>query len=146
MDELTNIINSPAFWALFIPAIMAVFTLYANKSFEREAEWRKEKLRLYLSFVEALSGITDGEINIENEIKFAKSCNDLHALASADVIKSLHIYQETMSKSNTSSTIEDKQRALTKLIYNMRRDLKIRPQDMEGEFEMRLWTAGYKQQ
>ena len=63
-----------------------MITFYLSKAAERESEWRKEKLRLYLNFVEALSGITDCEKSIEGDIKFAKACNDLHALASSQVL------------------------------------------------------------
>lgn len=139
-----DIFKSPSFWAIFVPALAGVITLYMSKAAERESEWRKEKLRLYLNFVEALSGITDFEKSHEGDIKFAKACNDLHALASADVLRALHAYQKSMALSNTVSTPEQKQAALNQLVLEMRRDLKVRPKDKE--FEMLLWTSGVKRQ
>lgn len=144
MSEMVDIFKSPTFWAVFVPALAGVITFYLSKAAERESEWRKEKLRLYLSFVEALSGITDCEKSEENDIKFAKACNDLHALSSQEVLRALHRYQETMAISNTSSTPEEKQIALNLLVLEMRKDLKVKPKDRESEFEMLLWTSGRK--
>ena len=145
MNEVLEIVKFPSFWAIFVPALAGVFTFYSSKAAERESEWRKEKLRLYLNFVEALSGITDCEKSLDGSIKFAKACNDLHALASSDVLTALHAYQEKMALSNTFSTPEQKQITLNKLIFEMRRDLKVKPKDKETEFEMLLWTSGAKQ-
>lgn len=142
MNEIVEIFQSPSFWGIFVPALAGVATLYLSKAAERESEWRKEKLRLYLNFVEALSGITDFEKSREGEVKFAKACNDLHALASANVIRALHAYQESMALSNKTSSPDDKQNALNLLVFEMRRDLKVKPKDKEAEFEMRLWTSG----
>ena len=144
MSEIVEIFKSPSFWAIFVPALAGVFTLYMSKVAERESEWRKEKLRLYLNFVETLSGITDCEKSQEGDVKFAKACNDLHALASLDVLCALHAYQEKMALSNIASTPEQKQIALNRLIIEMRRDLKVKPKDKESEFEMLLWTSGRK--
>ena len=142
--NMEAILKSPTFWAVFVPALAGVITFYLSKAAERESEWRKEKLRLYLSFVEALSGITDCEKSVENDIKFAKACNDLHALSSQEVLKALHRYQETMAMSNTNSTPEEKQIALNRLVLEMRNDLKVKPKDRESEFEILLWTSGRK--
>jgi hypothetical protein len=145
MSEIVEILKSPSFWGILIPALVGVFTLYKSKAAERESEWRKEKLRLYLNFVEALSGITDCEMSPDGAIKFAKACNDLHALACPQVLLALHAYQDKMALSNTISTSKQRQVALNKLIFEMRRDLKVNPKDKETEFEMLLWTSGVKQ-
>lgn len=144
MGEIEAIFKSPTFWAIFVPALAGVITFYLSKAAERESEWRKEKLRLYLNFVEALSGIADCEKSEENDIRFAKACNDLHALSSRRVLETLHRYQAKIAISNTGSTAAEKQAALNMLVLEMRRDLKIRPMDKESEFEMLLWTSGRK--
>ena len=142
MNEIVDLLRSPTFWALFVPALAGIVTFYFSKAAERESEWRKEKLQLYLNFVEALSGITDFEKTRDNEIRFAKACNDLHALASIEVLKALHVYQGKMAISNTSSTPEEKQKALDTLILKIRKDLKVKPKDKNSEFKMLLWTSG----
>jgi hypothetical protein len=109
---------------------------------KREAEWRKEKLKLYLNFVESLSGITDSEITDEGRILFAKACNDLHALAPSGVLEALWKYQEESRISNPTPSGEKKQRALDQLLLEMRKDMKIRPTDKKNAFQMRLWTSG----
>lgn len=144
MSEIEVIFKSPMFWAVFVPALAGVVTFYLSKAAERESEWRKEKLRLYLNFVEALSGITDCEKSTGNDIKFAKACNDLHALSPKQVLAALHSYQEKIAISNTSSTPKEKQVTLNKLVLEMRRDLKVKPKDKESDFQMLLWTSGGK--
>ena len=124
---MNNTISSPQFLGIIVSAIVALWTFNKTKDKEREAEWRKEKLKLYLNFVESLSGTTDSEISDEGEINFAKACNDLHALAPHAVLKSLHEYQEQIRISNHNQSVELKQATLNKLIYEMRKDLKIKP-------------------
>ena len=139
---LKEIAKDSQFWAIIIPTLIAIWSFYKTKEAERESEWRKEKLKLYLSFVEALSGITDSEMSDQGEIRFAKACNDLHALSSSSVLTALHRYQEQMSVKNQSSTRESKQTALDDLLFEMRRDLKIKPSDKRTEFKALLWTSG----
>ena len=139
---MNGIITSPQFWAIIIPALVGVLTFYKAKEAERDSEWRKEKLKLYLKFVEALSDITDSEITDDGEINFAKSCNDLHALAPARVLNALHNYQDNIRITNINSSKESKQKALDCLIYEMRKDLKIKPSDKKDDFQMLLWTSG----
>jgi hypothetical protein len=141
---LTNIFLSPQFWVIFIPAIVGIWIFSKTKAAERESEWRKEKLKIYLQFIQALSCITDSEINDEGEIFFAKSCNDMHALAPFRVLNALHKYQNEIRISNTNSTPATKQVTLNDLLYEIRRDLKIKPSDKKNEFEMHLWSSGKK--
>lgn len=144
MNEIAAILSSPTFWGILVPATAGVITFYLSKLAERESEWRKEKLRLYLNFIEALSGITDCEKSEENDVKFAKACNDLHALSPANVLAALHAYLATMAISNTASTPEQKQVALNRLVLTMRKDMKLKPADTETTFQMLLWTSGRK--
>lgn len=144
MNEITAIFLSPNFWGILVPAFVGIIIFYRSKAAEREAEWRKEKLRLYLNFIESLSGITDAEISIENEMKFAKACNDLHALSPNIVLDALHNYQDKMRTNNTQSTPQEKQEALNKLVWEIRKDLKIKPHENIAGFQMLLWTSGKK--
>lgn len=141
---MKEIITTPQFWVYIIPALIGVWTFKKAKEAERESEWRKEKLKLYLNFVNALSGITDSEISDEGEINFAKSCNDLHALAPVNVLNALHEYQDQIRISNPNPSIALKQKALNSLLFEMRKDLKIKPPDKVEEFSMQLWSSGKK--
>jgi hypothetical protein len=49
-----------------------------------------------------------------------------------------------MSSGNTKSTLQEKQSGLDDLVWEMRRDLKIKPSEKESEFQMLLWTSGKK--
>ena len=142
-EQMKEIAISPL-WAIIIPTLIAIWSFYKTKEAERESEWRKEKLKLYLNFVEALSGITDSEISDQGEIRFAKACNDLHALASAHVLKALHRYQDQIRISNPKPSSDSKQIALDDLLFQMRRDLQIKPSDKRTEFQALLWTSGKK--
>ena len=141
-EVLMNILHSPNFWGIVAPALVGIGIFYKTKSAEREAEWRKEKLRLYLQFVEALSGITDAEKSIDGEVKFAKSCNDLHAFSPNSVLKALHRYQDLIGLKNTNSKPKEKNAALNILIWEMRNDLKISPLEKKEDFKILLWTSG----
>ncbi len=142
MEIIKNILASPNFWAIIAPFLLAVWTFFKAKEAEREAEWRREKLKFYLNFVEALSGITDSEITDAGEIHFAKACNDLHALAPSDVLKALWQYQEEIRITNPAPSGEKKQLALDRLLLEMRKDMKLKPSDKKHVFHMRLWTSG----
>lgn len=48
---MKEILSSPQFWAIIVPALVAIWTFSRSKQAERESEWRKEKLKLYLNFV-----------------------------------------------------------------------------------------------
>jgi hypothetical protein len=82
IEIIKLILIKPEFWAIVIPAFVAILIFSKTKKSEREAEWRKVKLKLYLNFMESLSGITDSEKPDEGDVVFAKACNDLHLLAS----------------------------------------------------------------
>jgi hypothetical protein len=145
MAELIKaILISTNFWSIAVPTVLGIYIFHKNKVAERESEWRKEKLKLYLNFVQSLSGITDSEISIQGEINFAKACNDLHALSPNMVLKALHNYQDKIRISNLSSTQQEKQIALDHLIWEIRKDLKLKTLEKESDFEMLLWTSGKK--
>jgi hypothetical protein len=144
LEIILQIAASPQFWGIAIPALVAIWSFSKTKEAEREAEWRKEKLKLYLEFIEAFSGITDCEINNTGRINFAKRCNNLHALAPNKVIKALHAYQDTIRITDNNTTPEEKQIMLNKLFFEIRKDLKIKPEDIKNDFAVNLWTSGIK--
>ena len=145
IEPIKNILLSPNFWGIVIPALSAVFALLYSKHSEIQSEWRKVKLKRYMQFIESVSGITDNEICIENSKKFAKACNDLHAFSPYPVINCLHKYQEHVAISNTDSTPQQKEDALRDLIWEIRRDLKIRPLTNKNQFRVKLWTSGIRE-
>ena len=148
---MKEIITSPQFWSTIIPvlaiivsAFLAIWTFSKTKEAERESEWRKEKLKLYLKFVETLSGTTKADMTDEGAIQFAEACNNLHALAPASVLKALYEYQDQIRITNPDPSDELIQTTLDKLVYEIRKDLNIKPPDNENEFKMLLWTSGKK--
>ncbi|MBE9536699.1 MAG: hypothetical protein IMF07_05915 [Proteobacteria bacterium] len=144
IETIKSILSSADFWAIVISAFVAIFTFAKAKESEREAEWRKEKLKLYLNFMESLSEITESEKTDYGEISFAKACNDLHLLAPLNVINALHKYQKEMSMKNTNSTHESRKMTQENLIYEIRKDLKIKPNEKRDDFNLLMWTSGKK--
>lgn len=141
---IKSIISDSQFWAIIIPAFTAILLFLKSKEATSEAEWRKEKLKLYLSFMQALSGITDCEKSDNGAIAFAKACNDLHLLAPMKVLNALHEYQKEMSTTNSNATSETRKTTQENLIYEIRKDLKLRPPEKKDDFSLLMWTSGVK--
>ncbi|MEW6536141.1 MAG: hypothetical protein AB1454_11055 [Candidatus Auribacterota bacterium] len=99
---------------------------------------------MYLKFVEALSGINTGDITEEGAINFAKAWNNLHALAPRSVLKALHKYQHEIAIINRHPSEELKQLALNNVVFEMRKDLKIKPSYKRKAFEFQLWSSRKK--
>ena len=108
---------------------------------EREAEWRRSKLDFYIEFIEALSGILEGEKTKENEIAFAKACNNLYLFSPKGVLGALQKYQDEISASNKNQSARRYADCLRRLICEIRRDIKINDPKI-GDLEVRLWTTG----
>lgn len=123
--------------------IVASLTFSFNKKKEREAEWRKEKLKFYIEFIESLSWITDFEWSYENDIRFAKACNDLYLFAPNNVLWALKEFQNHIRISNESKSYEIYMKTLSELILKIRNDIGIKWED-GGNFNVNLWTSGRK--
>ena len=123
--------------------ILASITYSFNKRKEREAEWRKEKLNFYMKFIESLSGITDCEWSAENNIKFAKSCNDLYLFATWKVLSALKEFQNEVRITNQNKSFENYTKTLTDLIFQIRKDMKIKGTNT-NDFVVKLRTSGIK--
>lgn len=126
--------------ALFV----AVAGYYFTKKREREAEWRHEKLGYYKAFISSLSLVLEGESSAEGQIAFAKCSNDLLLFAPQPVITALIAFREEIRVSNPNKSRARHDGLLAKLLFEMRRDVRIDPPDDPASFQVALWSSGVK--
>ncbi|MFZ6672652.1 hypothetical protein [Undibacterium sp. Xuan67W] len=122
--------------------VLTVATYWFTKKREREAELRKEKLEHYKDFVASLSGIVSGEGTPESQRTFARACNKLNLVAPQTVVKALQDFQQEIKISNSSRSDERHDQLMSKLFYEMRKDLQIMPKDKDPSFIFGLWSSG----
>ena len=123
--------------------LLAGFTYWSTKSKEREAELRKEKLEYYKKFIESINETIEGDKTPDGNLKFAKANNNLMLMAPQSVIEALNQFRDEISISNSAhSTLENHDRLLSTLMYEIRKDLKISPKDKKDQLRIKLWASG----
>ena len=122
--------------------VLAGATYWFTKKREREAELRKEKLEHYKDFVASLSGVIRGESTPEDQRAFSRACNKLNLVAPHAVIRALQEFQQEIKVTNRTASDERHDRLMSRLFYEMRKDLQIRPKDEDADFVFGLWAAG----
>ncbi len=132
--------------AAFTAIIVAGSSYWFTKQREREAAWRKEKLDHYKAFTVSLSGVITGEGTPQGRLAFSKASNDLNLIAPQAVIVALQAFQHETRTSNTVVDREKQERLMSKLFYEMRKDLGISDDDDQETFRVGLWASGNKAQ
>lgn len=127
---------------LFGSILVAVFTYWSTKKRERDAEWRKEKIVYYKSFVESLSGIVEGNEIPEGHKLYAKATNNLLLFAPQSVIEALNAFRLENSVSNKDRSQEKHDALLAALLLAVRQDIGVHPADDPATFKPILWAAG----
>jgi hypothetical protein len=122
---------------------LAIVTYSLTKKREREADVRKERLAYYKDFVASLSGIVTDEDTPDGQKAFAKACNNLGLIAPQPVILTLQAFQHEIRASNTSPSRERHDQLLSRLLYEMRKDLGVWPKDNE-DFKVGIWASGVR--
>ena len=123
--------------------LLAGFTYWSTKSKEREAELRKEKFEYYKKFIESINETIEGDKTPDGNLKFAKASNNLMLMAPQSVIEALNQFRDEISISNSAhSTLENHDRLLSTLMYEIRKDLKISPKDKKDQLRIKLWASG----
>ena len=123
--------------------LLAGFTYWSTKSKEREAELRKEKLEYYKKFIESINETIEGDKTPDGNLKFAKASNNLMLMAPQSVIEALNQFRDEISISNSAhSTLENHDRLLSTLMYEIRKNLKISPKDKKDQLRIKLWASG----
>src|ERR1700733_2187553 len=115
---------------------------YLTKKKEREADWRKYKFEQYKEFMVSISGIVAGDSTPEGNRLFAKACNTLHLIGSKGVLDTLHAYQGEAKSSNPNHSPEKEAALLSKLVWEVRKDIEIPGTPQASEFSVHLWCSG----
>jgi hypothetical protein len=123
---------------VFVPAI----SFYLTKKKDREADWRKYKFDQYKEFTASLSGIVGKDSTPEGRRNFARASNTLHLIGSSGVLTALHEFQDETSVSNTARSDLRHDALLSKLIWEIRKDLGIPQTPESSAFVARLWCSG----
>lgn len=122
-----------------------VLTYWSTKRRDREAEWRKEKLAYYKSFVESMSGIVEGDASPEGHRLFAKATNSLLLFAPQSVIEALNAFRSEIRVSNPGRSQEQHDTLLAELLMAIRRDVGVSPADNAATFKPILWASGARE-
>jgi hypothetical protein len=73
---------------------------------------------------------------------FAKACNTLHLIGSKGVLDALHAYQDEARSSNPNPSAAKEAALLSKLVWEVRKDIEIPGTPQESEFSVQLWCSG----
>ncbi len=120
----------------------SAFTYWSTKKRERETELRKEKLEHYKEFVSSLSGVIEAESTPEGQRAFSRACNKLNLVAPQSVILALQAFQQEIKVSNQDRSPERHDELMSRLFFEIRRDLAVSPKDDQATFQVGLWAAG----
>jgi hypothetical protein len=130
-----------------VGGLVAAGTAYVfTKWREREAEWRREKRDHYKAFVAAISGITEGESTPSSQREFARACNNLNLVAPQRVIEAMREFREEISPRNAKKSQDRHDKLLSRLLYEMRGDLRISPRDDSRTFMVQVYSSGHPPQ
>jgi len=122
--------------------VLAAVSFYLTKKKEREADWRKYKYEQYKEFMVSISGIVAGDSTPEGNRVFAKACNTLHLIGSKGVLDALHAYQDEARSSNPNHLAAKEAALLSKLVWEVRKDIQIPGTPQASEFSVHLWCSG----
>jgi hypothetical protein len=122
--------------------LVATLSYLFAKWKEREADWRKYKFEIYREFVTSMSGTVGTDSTPEGNRAFAKSCNTLHLIGSRGALAALHAYQNEIRVSNPDKSDERHDELLLRLVWEIRKDLRIPRTPCAKDFDTRLWCSG----
>jgi hypothetical protein len=115
--------------------VVAALTYWFTKLKERDADWRKWKYEQYKEFLTALSENV-GPPNRETHRAFLRACNTLNLIGSRGVLVSL---QSLITSMNADNPRRENNAWISKLIWEIRTDLKIPGTPGAEDFTARLW-------
>jgi len=124
-------------FAVIVPAL----SFYLAKWKERQADWQRYKFELYKELMQSLSGIVGTDSTPEGRRHFALACNTLHLIASTGVLDALHRYQNETATSNPKPSADRHDQLLSRLVWEIRKDLRIPKNPAVADFNARLWCS-----
>lgn len=124
--------------AILAPAI----SFYLTKEKEREADWQRYRFEQYKDFIAALSANVGADATADTARRFAWACNTLQLLASPPVIRAMHDLQDGISTSNPNRSRAGHDELLSRLIWELRTDLKLPNTPDAPDFAARVYSSG----
>lgn len=121
--------------------LVSALTFYLTRQKEREAEWRTQKLTHYKQFMAALNAIVGPPPTNEERIAFANAANNIFLVGSPRVLVALRHYLDETADSNRNREVDRHDELLTVLIFAIRDDIGIKPNEPDGSFEFRVWSG-----
>jgi hypothetical protein len=118
--------------AVVVAALSYLFT----KMKEREADWRKWKYEQYKEFITALSENVGPNPHLESHRNFLRACNTLNLIGSREVLLSL---QSLIASMNADNPREENNARISRLIWEIRKDVRIPGNPRAEDFSARLW-------
>jgi hypothetical protein len=109
---------------------------------EREADWRKLKLEMYREFTTAMAGMAEGDAGYTEKMRFNVTSNSLHLIASKRAVDAPEAFRQEISASNRNRDGEVHDRLLSRLFWEIRRDLGDVPTERPEDFKVKLYTSG----
>ncbi|MGP8245301.1 MAG: hypothetical protein ACLQVN_12375 [Bryobacteraceae bacterium] len=122
--------------------IVSAVSFYLTKWKERQADWQRSKFEIYKELVQSFSGIVGTDSTPEGNRRFAAASNTLHLIASQDVISALHDFQNEIRVSNANRDDDRHDALLSRLEWEIRKDLRIPGNPPVSEFKAILWCSG----
>jgi hypothetical protein len=122
--------------------IVAAVSYWFTKWKEREADWRKWKYEQYKEFMVSISGIVANDATPEGNRIFAKACNTLHLIGSKGVLDALHAFQCEARSSNPNHSDVKETALLSRLVWEVRKDMEIPGTPQISKFFVQLWCSG----
>ncbi len=138
MDTPVTVAIISAAAAIVVPAV----SFYLTKQKERKADWQRYKFEIYRELVQSFSGIVGTDSTPEGTRRFAAACNTLHLIASQGVITALHKFQSEIRVSNANRDNARHDALLSRLEWEIRKDLRIPGNPPMSEFKANLWCSG----
>jgi hypothetical protein len=124
--------------AVVAPAIAYVYT----KRKEQKADQDRYKFELYKELVLSLSGIVGTDATPEGNRRFAVACNAILLIAPKPALDALFAFQGEIRVSNLDRSVERHDTLLSRLIWEIRSDLRISGTPEVAEFAAHLWCSG----
>lgn len=138
MDTPISVAVISAAAAIVVPAV----SFYWSRRKDRDAEWHKYKFDQYQAFVKSMSGIVGTDVTPDGQREFTRCANSLLLLASADVLSALQEFQREISVSNRNRSTERHDQLLSRLVWEIRRDMRIPRTPPLDEFRVWLSCSG----
>lgn len=121
--------------------VIAAISYFLTKRQQREIDWRNLKLDHYRNLLMSISDLAVDNTDVEAHYRFAQAINTIALVAPQNVIEAMLEFHDGVKQSNEhrSQFLHDK--LLAKLLFTIRKDLKLRPKDNINTFNYHLVGA-----